>query len=115
MSTLSNEEVEREGKWLTASWHGDIDITNSDALEQASLSALQNSDAGLIIDLTNVAYIDSAGIRSLLTMRRLLAHRQQRLLVVVPEHSVLNKALEVGGVSAVISIHGTLSSAREDR
>lgn len=115
MSTLSNEDVEREGKWLTATWHGEIDITNSDALEQASLGALQNTDAGLIVDLTNVTYIDSAGIRSLLTMRRLLAHRQQRLLVVVPERSVLNKALEVGGLPAVVSIHRTLSSAREDR
>jgi hypothetical protein len=55
-----------------------------------------------------------AGIRSLLNLRRLLFQRQQRLLLVIPEGSVLMKALDVGGVAAVVPIYDSLSSARAE-
>jgi stage II sporulation protein AA (anti-sigma F factor antagonist) len=112
---VSSGEILRDGSWLLANWRGDIDMANADILEEAALGALQNTDSGLIINLTDVAYVDSAGIRSLLTLRRLLAHRQQKMFVVVPERSVLRKALEVGGVSALVPIHRSIDAVLQQR
>jgi anti-anti-sigma factor len=108
-------DVVRDGDWLVAAWHGEIDMTNAEALEERTLGYLRSTDAGLTVDLTGVSYIDSAGIRSLVAIRRLLVDRLQRLFVVVPERSVLNKTLEVGGVAAVIPIHRSMAAAREHR
>lgn len=108
-------DVIREGDWLVAPWHGDVDMTNAGPLEQKAVSNLLNTDSGLTIDLTNVDYIDSAGIRVLLSLRRKLEERQQKILLVIPQTSVLNKALEVGGVPAVIPICRSIAAAREQR
>lgn len=100
---------------MNATWDGDVDMSNATGLEQAALNAMFNSDDGLTIDLGSVTYIDSAGIRSLLNMRRMLEDRQQRLLLVVPSNSVLRKALEIGGVIAVIPVYSTMESAGNHR
>jgi anti-sigma B factor antagonist len=105
----------RDEGWVTASWSGDVDMSNAVSLEQAALGEMLNSDKGLTVDLELVTYIDSAGIRSLLKMRRLLEDRQQRLLLVLPSGSVLRKALEIGGVLAVIPGFPTVESARNHR
>jgi anti-anti-sigma factor len=104
--------VVRDGHWVTAAWTGDVDMANATGLEEGALGGMLNSDNGLTIDLGLVTYIDSAGIRSLLNMRRLLEDRQQRLILVVPSGSVLRKALEIGGVLAVIPAYSTVGSAR---
>ncbi len=98
-----------------ASWRGEIDMTNARTLEHETLGALRNSDLGLTVDLSEVEYIDSAGIRSLLTMRRLLQERQQQLHLVIPEESLINKALEVGGVVSAIPVHRSIAGSREKR
>lgn len=113
MSSLSSQEVTREGDWVVGAWRGDIDITNVDTIEGQLLGELRNTDAGLVVDLSEVSYVDSAGIRSLLNLRRLLSQRQQRLLLVVPDGSVLTKALLVGGVTALVPIYGSLEAARD--
>jgi anti-anti-sigma factor len=107
--------IHRDGRWVNATWDGDVDMSNAAGLEQAALGAMHNSDDGLTIDLGLVTYLDSAGIRSLLNMRRLLEDRQQRLLLVVPSNSVLRKALEIGGVIAVIPVYSTMESAGNHR
>lgn len=108
-------DIEREGDWLVAAWRGEIDMSNARTLERKTLEALLNSDTGLTVDLSGAEYIDSAGIRSLLTIMRLLQERQQQLHLVIPEHSVINKALEVGGVVAVIPVHRSIAVSRENR
>jgi anti-sigma B factor antagonist len=114
-SAVSSGEILRDGSWLLAHWRGDIDMASAGILEKAALGALQNADSGLIINLADVSYVDSAGIRSLLSLRRLLAHRQQKMFVVLPEGSVLRKALDVGGVSAVVPIHRSIDGALQQR
>lgn len=113
--TQDATEITREGDWLLIFWHGEVDMLNAATLEQQAVSTLLNADAGLVIDLSAVDYIDSVGIRVLLTIRRLLVERQQRLFLVLPEDSVLNRALEIGGVPAMIDVCRSLSAARDRR
>lgn len=109
---LISQEIVRDQDWIVAHWRGDIDMTNAQSIERELLDELRNSDIGLIVDLSSVSYVDSAGIRSLLNLRRLLGQRQQKLLLVLPAGSVLTKALEVGGVASVLPPHASLEAAR---
>jgi anti-anti-sigma factor len=115
MDELSSGDIVRDGRWLVATWRGDIDMANATVLEDAALASLENADSGLVIDLTEVSYLDSAGIRSLLNLRRLLAHRQLKMFVVLPQNSVLAKSLEVGGVSKVVTLHRSVDEALQQR
>ncbi|HEX2054663.1 MAG TPA: STAS domain-containing protein [Actinomycetota bacterium] len=103
-------KVSRQGDRLLVFWRGDVDMANVTTLEQRTLGTVQNSDSTVIIDLTDVAYLDSAGIRSLLTIRRRLEDRQQQLSLVLPDDSLLRKALEIGGVPSVIPVHPSVAA-----
>ena len=96
-----------------AAWDGEVDMANARLLEQETIAALQNTDAGLTVDLSGVRYIDSAGSRSLLMIGRLLQQRQQELLLVIPEDSLINKALQIGGVRSVIPVYTSLDAAQQ--
>jgi anti-anti-sigma factor len=112
---VTDPQMAREGDWLIVAWPGEIDMTNADSLQAETLGAVRNTDAGVTMDLTGVSYIDSAGIRSLLTIRGLLADRQQQLSVVLPEGSMLTRALEISGVPAVVPIFRSVDAARKHR
>jgi len=101
----------REHSWVTVQWHGDVDMANAKPLRHQTLEAVTNSDLGLIIDLTDVEYIDSAGIRTLIEIRRLLEERQQRLLMVLPDDALIRKGLHIGGVTAVIPTYPSHEAA----
>lgn len=45
---------------------GRIDLSNADAFKDAMSTAQSNAAAGLVVDLANVDYISSAGLRSLM-------------------------------------------------
>ena len=45
---------------------GRIDLSNADAFKDAMSTAQSNATAGLVVDLANVDYISSAGLRSLM-------------------------------------------------
>jgi anti-sigma B factor antagonist/stage II sporulation protein AA (anti-sigma F factor antagonist) len=45
---------------------GRIDLSNADSFKDAMCTAQSNAAAGLVVDLANVDYISSAGLRSLM-------------------------------------------------
>jgi len=96
---------------VTACWRGDIDLAVSSTIQERTLEAVGNMDDSLVLDLSAVSYIDSAGLRSLVSMRKLLDARQQRLVLVLPEDSPLRRTLEIGGVLRVVPMYATLGDA----
>ena len=103
----------RYGGWIIAAWQGAVDMSNAQQVERQTVRAVSNTDAALTVDLSAVTYLDSAGIRSIINIRSLLAARQQRFAAVVPAGSLLTKTLEVGGLSSLVTIHPSLASAAE--
>jgi anti-anti-sigma factor len=90
-------------------------MANADALRRQALEQIANHDHGLLLDLSQVSYLDSAGIGSLVRLSRLLSERQQRFALVVPERSVLRSSLAVGGIPGLIPTYHTLQEARSRR
>lgn len=115
MATEPLADSARDGGWVTVRWRGDIDMANATDLERRSLDLVENSDHGVSVDLSSVEYIDSAGIRVLVEMWRLLSERQQRLQIILPEHSVLRRGLEIGGITRMIATFSDEAAARDAR
>jgi anti-sigma B factor antagonist len=82
--------------------HGEIDLSNADAIGRWVLDHVTNEDLGLVIDLSEVDYVDSAGIAVLFDLSRRLAEHQQSFVLVVPEASAIRRSLELGGLLAAI-------------
>jgi anti-anti-sigma factor len=115
VSAGTTADVERDGDWLVVSWPREVDMANADSVRAQTLGEMRNTDEGLTVNLSSVSYIDSAGLRSLLTIRRLLADRQQRVMLVIPEGSVLDRAIEIAGIPAVIPVHRSIADAHAHR
>ena len=86
--------VERD-PFLVAHIDGEIDLSNVCEIETELTNALPNSARGLIIDLSDVSFIDSTGIRFLFELATKLAQRQQQLRLAVPEGSNLSRTLRL--------------------
>jgi anti-anti-sigma factor len=101
---------EREGVKV-ARISGEVDIANASTLESEIADGVSNAAHGLVIDLTDTEYFDSAGIRMLFELRKRLTGRRQSLRVVVPRESVIITALLVTEVDQIIPLDETLEGS----
>ena len=77
---------------------GEIDQSNADSIRRALVDTVTNHVAKLVLDLTDVDYLDSAGIRLIFWLREQLRTRGQALELVVPSASPTSDALRLAGV-----------------
>jgi anti-anti-sigma factor len=75
------------------------------------LEAMTNRDHGIVIDLQEVSFMDSAGINVLFELAERLGARQQRVAVVLPERAVVRRVAELVGLGSSVSICETVDEA----
>jgi len=78
---------------------GEIDMSNAADLRTAVTEATPNEAPGVVLDLSGVDYIDSAGIHFLFRLGESLRRRAQTLRVVVPPDSPAGETLRLAGVT----------------
>ena len=93
---------------------GEVDLSNSDSIGDAIAETMPNQMLGLILDLTQLGYLDSAGIHLIYRLRERLRARGQSLGLVVPASSPSNDALRLAGVSLHVPISETLQDALQE-
>jgi anti-anti-sigma factor len=99
------------GRLLVVTLLGEVDMSNGPELVAAIGTAATNELAGVILDLSDVEYLDSAGIHLVFTLRENLRTRGQDLRLVVPEDSPVSDALRLAGVSGTVPTSAELGSA----
>ena len=87
MTELPNVTIGVEDGIVVASLTGEIDLSNATEITDALLGGVPNEALGLVIDLSDVSYLDSAGVRMLAELDHRLGWRAQALRVVAPEAS----------------------------
>jgi anti-anti-sigma factor len=90
---------------------GDVEISGAHVLRERLLRAVRNDDLGLVVDLTDTTYLDSAGINILFELADMLRERQLRLAVVVPEASLVTQVVALVNLDSVAGLHGTVGPA----
>jgi anti-anti-sigma factor len=91
---------------------GDVDLARAPALREELRRGVANEDRGLIIDLAEVRYLDSAGVNVLFEVSEDLSNRGLRLGVVVPEGSLLDRVIELVDLRSAAAVERTVDAAR---
>jgi anti-sigma B factor antagonist len=89
---------------------GDVDLAAAPDLEAALEAAVRDSVGALLVDLTDVSFIDSTGLQVLLRTRGLLG-REDRALALVCPHGPVRRVFELAGVSDVFALYATREAA----
>ena len=82
---------------------GEIDLDSCRHLETHLEAALASSERDLRVDLCEVTFLDSSGLRVLTTLHEQLADLQRRLIISNPSSAVA-RVLEVSGMSQVLNV-----------
>jgi anti-anti-sigma factor len=111
MTELGRVDIEPQDHSLVARLRGEIDASNAASLEVDIITAIPNTAAGLVLDLSQVEYMDSSGIRMLFLVHGQLEQRGQHVRAVVPDTTPIKRILDTLGVAAVIPLDADLSAA----
>ena len=96
---------------VVLSVHGEIDLENAGRARERIVRAVPSGAQGIVLDLTNVSHLDSAGVRLLFDLARRLHERRQELAVVAPSQSLLRDDLAVVSLDRVAAVAETLDEA----
>ena len=110
---LADLRTELVDRILVAELDGEIDLSNAAALGAEIDDRLANEVLGVVIDLTRVTYVDSAGIHVLFDLRHRLKSRGQEICLVVPPGSAIFRALEIAYVPRLVPVFESANAAIE--
>lgn len=89
---------------------GEIDLTNAEGLSDALLSALNAGALGLVVDMTAVTFLDSAGVSALVRASRRAVASEATFRLAVTSQSVL-RVLNLIGIDRLIEVHPSVAAA----
>jgi anti-anti-sigma factor len=108
---LARIEFHDDGGCLVASASGEIDISNAAAMYDAIVAAIPDQATAIVLDLTDVTYLGSAGLRLVFQLYERSGSRGLTLRLVVPEHSPASETLRLVGVGDYVPTSATLEAA----
>jgi anti-anti-sigma factor len=111
MNEQAEVRFELVGTTRVAHLEGEIDLSNAWSVDQALVGSVSNKEFGLVVDLSDVTYLDSVGIRMLFDLARRLDGHDQRLVVVVPGGALIRRSLEVSGLAREMALVETVEEA----
>ena len=109
---LVSIDISGDDNFRVASLAGEIDISNADTVTN-TLTRMPNTLHGLVVDLTELTYLDSAGVRMIYELGKRLSLRSQSLVVVSPSGRPPRRVLELTGVPERVRVVETLAEAVE--
>ncbi len=100
----------RVGRRSVLAVSGEIDIATVDVLRVAVERVLASPAADVWIDLSEVGFMDSTGIKVLLHARSELSRAPRHFAVICPPGPV-RRVLRIAGVEPALAIHADRASA----
>jgi anti-anti-sigma factor len=82
---------------LTIRLGGEIDLANADQVEAEIEESIDSSVTEAVFELSEVEYLDSAGVRVLFVLADRLRTRQIGMRVVAPPGTPAHRVLELAG------------------
>ena len=108
LSINTDTRAAGDGVVATVRVSGEIDLANADRLASALLSPDCVDASAVVLDLTEVSFIDSSGLAALLTGRKAL---DSRLAVVLDEGSPVTRLFEIAGLESHLRTASSESAA----
>lgn len=105
------ETQERAPGCIVVRVTGEIDASLTDRFQEHLLAALPAASERLVVDLSDVTFFDSAGIRCLITLRQRAAERLNRLRLIMPSRPAVRRALEISALHRLFIVADDVSAA----
>ena len=100
----------REGANLIVDVEGRVDGTNAMDFQSALEGAIQQSDQGVIMDMGQLQYISSAGLRVILLVAKSLQKQNAKLLGCSLSESV-REIFAISGFDKIVPVHDSRADA----
>jgi anti-sigma B factor antagonist len=101
---LADVRFDIHGDVVLANVSGEVDLSNATQIFDAIGERTANTALGVVLDLSRVDYLDSAGIHLIYRVRESLRARGQKLTLVIPAHSPVQQSLRLAGVTRHLPI-----------
>jgi anti-anti-sigma factor len=109
--TIANVRLEQHDDTPVAFLNGDVDAANAFRVGEELIAAVTNRASALIVVLSDIRYLDSAGINLLFRLHDQLGTRRQRLGLVLDASAPLGRVLEISGVPTTIPVWEDVDAA----
>ena len=108
---MADVRIEREDKTVVAVLTGEVDMSNAASVRQQIAGSVTPDDDALLVDLSELSFIDSAGLHALIELGTVLHERRQQLLLCVSRGSTIERAMEIVGLPRAVSVHSDRGEA----
>ncbi len=95
--SLADVQITLVPNALIAHVTGEVDMSNAEDVGATVIKATPTEAQGVVLDLSGVDYLDSAGIYVIYGMRASLQARGQALILVIPPVSPVYDSLRLAG------------------
>ena len=110
---MADVRFEREEETVIAVVTGEVDMSNAATVRQQIAESVTPDDDAVIVDLSELSFIDSAGLHSLIELGTVLDERRQKLLLCLPPGSTIRRAIEIIGLPHAVSVYSDRGEAME--
>jgi len=109
-SELLTVHIDTRGSAMVVSVRGELDLATVPVLRDRLESLGEVSSALLVVDLSEVTFIGSAGLALLVDLQNRCTERGVPLAIVATG-SVVPRAIQVTALDQILSVHTTLDEA----
>lgn len=100
MPALTIRHTDLDNGWIAISVEGEIDLATVGELEEVVQEVVREKGSNLVIDLTATSFIDSTGLKSLLTADRELSLAGRSFAIAVKPGPV-SRLVDLSGVDTL--------------
>jgi anti-anti-sigma factor len=111
LTELVELEIEQRGDVVVARVTGELDISGAPSMGESIHQAVPTSARALVVDCSELDFIDSSGIAMLFGLARRLGSRRQELRVVAREGKPVARVLQIVEFDRAAPVHETLDEA----
>jgi anti-anti-sigma factor len=111
MIRLAELDVGEPGEVRVVHLRGELDLSNTADVADALAIAAEESELGLVVDMTLLRHIDSAGVRLLFELRRRLGRQRRQLALAVPADNRIREVLEMAAVHQTVPVAASVEEA----
>ncbi len=106
--------AENDGETLVFALNGTLDLATAPTVRAALLDAIDKSNHNLIVDLSQLEFLDSTGLGVLIGAHRRTAEHNGTFRLVISDGPI-SRLLNITGLIAVFSVYRSLDDARRER
>jgi anti-sigma B factor antagonist len=93
---------------------GEIDMATAPMLGRELTAAVESGDGPVVLDLSEVTFFDSSGLRVAIVAHRDLGEQGRRLAVVCDPEGHVRRTFALAGLADVLELHPSRTAALEE-